>query len=109
MKRYAFAPETGRSVFLVAAEYDHQTTTPLLSFVKESDAHAFLKECEDYKKTRPQCPSSVEDTPENDRAWDRFIRRDAQFRRKHIAGEHVHCDRFSVVEVPLWRMLESQS
>jgi hypothetical protein len=102
MKRAAVTAAAGRSVFLVAAEYDHEATTPLCAFVKALDARAFVKECEDYRNTRPQCPSSMEDTLENDRAWDRFIRRSDQFKRKHIAGEHAHCDSFSVVEVPLY-------
>ena len=95
------ASSAGRTIFLVSAEYDHQPSTPLHAFAKKLDAHAFVKNCEDYRRTRPQCPPTIEDTPENDRAWDRFIRRDAQFKRKHPAGEHASCDSFSVVELPL--------
>lgn len=104
MKRSALSPAAARSVFLVVAECDHESTTPLRAFLQALDAETFVKECEGYRRTRPQCPSSIEDTPENDRAWDRFMRRDAQFKRKHIAGEHAHCDRFSMVEVPLYEV-----
>lgn len=90
-----------RTVFLVAAFYDHEPTVPLRAFLKSSRAETFRKECQDYRAQRPVCPASVEDTQENDRLWDRWFRSDAKFRRKHLAGEHAGCDTFGVVEVPL--------
>lgn len=58
------------------------------AFEAERDADALVAACFAYDAgPRPQAPDDIKETPENDAAWERFVKRDERWRNRHPAGK----------------------
>lgn len=88
------------SVFVVSASYDRERGTLIAAYSTRPAAEQLAAACEAYDRTRPVCPE-IEDTPENDLAWERYLAAVDTWAKAHPAGEAHMCDGYEVTELPL--------
>lgn len=95
----------GVTVFVVMADFDHECSYALRSFLLKSTAEVFRAACWSHDARKPQCPP-MEDTPENDRLWERHGRAMKQWRKHHPLGPALDADTsfatYSLAEIELW-------
>lgn len=91
-------------VFLVMADADHECSHPLRAFLLKSSAEAFANGCRSYDVIKPECPQLIEDSPANDRLWDRWHRAERRWAKHHTAGAGIDTSDclYSVREIALW-------
>lgn len=91
-----------RTVHMVMATTDYDGSDALRAFTTEAAAQAFAEKCRAYSNTRPT-PPHVEDSPENDKAWDLYAARQRRWDARHPAGEcYSRHDQFSVIPLRLY-------
>ncbi|WP_342051262.1 hypothetical protein [Cupriavidus sp. OTU4054] len=92
-----------RKVHMVTADADYDGADVLRAFTTDAAAKAFAEKCRSYSDTRPTPPNVIEDSPENDRAWDEYNARQRRWEARHPAGEdYAHHDHFSVSPLKLY-------
>lgn len=91
------------TAFVVLAKDDFSgRTDPVMVFLDAADAKTFSEKCERYQNRRPKSPGVIENTPENDSAFDDFWRRHLRWQMQHPAGKELSGRHsFPVVPLPL--------
>lgn len=80
----------------------YEGSDPVKAFATKPQAEAFALRCRTYAITRPECPGSVADTPESNAAWEKYLKRQHRWQRRHPAGEaSAMRNDFSVMAIDL--------
>lgn len=90
------------TVFVITADAEYECNHAIRCYALREDADAFIAAILDYDLTWRSCPD-IEDSPENDKEWERWNRWKNRWDKKHPAGREWASYRhaFSVTEVPL--------
>lgn len=93
----------GVPVFVVMADFDHECSYALRSFLLKPTAVAFQNACWSHEAQKPECPP-VESTPENDRLWERYDRAMKRWKKHHPLGLDADTSGaiYCIVEIELW-------
>ena len=90
------------TAYVVEARYNYEPGYTVKVFLREEAALEFAAACGAYAKSRPECPADIEDSPENDAAFEKYWRASQRWSKRHPAGEHAsNADEFAVVGVEL--------
>lgn len=102
------AAEVGRlredgpsAVYLVMADYDYEGSTVVCAFAARADAALFVSRCNAHNDAKPSAPDTIEDTPENDAAFETHWAAYTKWESDHPAGNNSGADRFSVRELDI--------
>jgi len=89
-----------RTIYLVMADTSYEGSTPICGFFDKRSAEEFRDKCIAHDRKRPQDVPPIEDSPENDAAWDRFTKKVERWERRHPAGKDLSCrNDFSVMVI----------
>lgn len=93
--------EAMSKVYLVMAEYDYEGGSVFCAFASKQDADLFASRCNEHIQSRPRSPTTIEDSPENDAAFDAFLAAIGEWENNHPAKDFCGADSFSVRELDI--------
>lgn len=65
----------------------YEAAANIRAFTTRKAAYAFLLKLNAHAAKRPQYPDRIEDTPENDAAFEKVDRQSVSWRKRHPGGE----------------------
>lgn len=92
------------TISVITADAEYECNTPMRAFARREDADAFLQSIFEYAKTWKNMPDfSTDDGAADHAAYDKWVRWEKRWNKKHPAGEYwaSYRNNFSITDVEL--------
>tara|TARA_R110000744_G_scaffold52964_1_gene113273 strand:+ start:39 stop:305 length:267 start_codon:yes stop_codon:yes gene_type:complete len=84
-------------IYLAMASVDYEGSSVMRAFSKKHDANEFISSCNDYNKTKEECPVDILD----ESLWDEWSKNNSDWIEKHPAKVDYYADEYYVNEIDL--------
>jgi hypothetical protein len=87
-------------IYVAMSQDDYELTSVIKAFVNKDACQLFIKECNDYSKTRIPFPEI--ETNYSEEIWCKYDNEDMLWSKKHPAGQYkAYADNFFFIETKL--------